>query len=258
MFVEIRIIHTDVTLHSYRIDPDTACLEVLDKADDGGALARLVHVVVVVVEFYIRVSLMGTLESPWDEFFSEYLVELAVTVTAVFEDGFVHDIPSVNLALVACDNGGDMLFHPILEGLCIDKFAVLIHFGEEIAEFGLDQLSIDKLGLDLTDRRILETIADKFLGGPVGLETLAACTGEDAGTIEDVYEPFLMQCGFIAKTPRGRVLAPMGWNHLGRACPADIEKKLSGLGVTSKEKPNGQISIDDIMNETDDSDGIQI
>lgn len=129
----------------------------------------------------------------------------------------------------------------------------------EIAEFGLDQLSIDHLGLDLTDRRILETIADKFVGGPVGLETLAACTGEDAGTIEDVYEPFLMQCGFIAKTPRGRVLAPMGWNHLGRTCPADIEKKLSGLGVTSsKSVVSEQISIEDVMNDSDHQDGIQI
>lgn len=128
----------------------------------------------------------------------------------------------------------------------------------EIAEFGLEQLSIDELGLDLTDRRILETIADKFMGGPVGLETLAACTGEDAGTIEDVYEPFLMQCGFIAKTPRGRVLAPMGWKHLGRACPSDIQKKLVGLGVQTKETANGQISIDEMMNATKDGEEIQI
>ena len=122
---------------------------------------------------------------------------------------------------------------------------------KKIAEFGLDQLSIDEMGLDLTDRRILETIADKFLGGPVGLETLAACTGEDAGTIEDVYEPFLMQCGFIAKTPRGRVLAAAGWKHLGRECPKDLDRKLSGLGVSSKDIADGQISIDEMMKEKD-------
>ena len=122
---------------------------------------------------------------------------------------------------------------------------------KKIAEFGLDQLSIDEMGLDLTDRRILETIADKFLGGPVGLETLAACTGEDAGTIEDVYEPFLMQCGFIAKTPRGRVLAAAGWKHLGKECPKDLDRKLSGLGVSTKEISDGQISIDEMMKEKD-------
>ena len=117
----------------------------------------------------------------------------------------------------------------------------------EIAEFGLSQLSVDEMGLDHTDRRIMSSIAEKFLGGPVGLETLAACTGEDAGTIEDVYEPFLMQCGFIAKTPRGRVLAPAGWKHLGLTCPADIDRKLSGLGVSNKTADSAQMSIDDMM-----------
>ena len=118
----------------------------------------------------------------------------------------------------------------------------------EIADFGLEQLAIDEMGLDLTDRRIMTTIAEKFLGGPVGLETLAACTGEDAGTIEDVYEPFLMQCGFIAKTPRGRVLAPQGWKHLGMTCPKDLDKRLSGLGVSSKNASDpSQLTIDDMI-----------
>jgi len=123
---------------------------------------------------------------------------------------------------------------------------------KEIADFGLEQLAIDEMGLDHTDRRILTSIAEKFLGGPVGLETLAACTGEDAGTIEDVYEPFLMQCGFVAKTPRGRVLAPAGWKHLGLTCPADIDKKLSGLGVSGTKEENRQISLDDVMRNSEE------
>ena len=118
----------------------------------------------------------------------------------------------------------------------------------DIAEFGLEQLAIDEMGLDLTDRRIMSTIAEKFLGGPVGLETLAACTGEDAGTIEDVYEPFLMQCGFIAKTPRGRVLAPAGWKHLGLTCPQDLDKRLTGMGVSMKGGADpSQITIDEMI-----------
>ena len=125
---------------------------------------------------------------------------------------------------------------------------------KEIAEFGLDQLSIDAMGLDSTDRRIMSTIAEKFLGGPVGLDTLAACTGEDAGTIEDVYEPFLMQCGFIAKTPRGRVLAPQGWKHLGLTCPSDMDKRLSGLGISSKDiNGSSQMTIDEMMENREES-----
>ena len=69
-----------------------------------------------------------------------------------------------------------------------------------------------------------------FRSGPVGIDTLAACTGEDAITIEDVYEPFLMQIGYLAKTPRGRVLTRLGWQHLGLSCPLDYEQKLKGMG----------------------------
>ncbi len=99
-----------------------------------------------------------------------------------------------------------------------------------VADFGLAALDIDPRGLDGTDRRILTNMAEMFRGGPVGLDTLAACTGEDAITIEDVYEPFLMQIGFVAKTPRGRVLTPLGWNHLGLPCPDNYERHLRGLG----------------------------
>lgn len=83
------------------------------------------------------------------------------------------------------------------------------------AREGLNMLGIDELGLDAVDRRMLETMIVKFAGRPVGLDTIAAATGEDAGTIEDVYEPFLLQLGFIARTPRGRIVMPAGYAHLG-------------------------------------------
>ena len=85
----------------------------------------------------------------------------------------------------------------------------------EIADFALDLLEVDRYGLDQTDRLILNTMLEKFAGGPVGLDTLAAAIGEDAGTIEDVYEPYLIKRGFINRTPRGRVVTELGCRHLG-------------------------------------------
>jgi len=86
---------------------------------------------------------------------------------------------------------------------------------EEIAEIVLDRLEVDKYGLDNGDRTILDTIVNKFDGGPVGLDTLAAAIGEDPVTIEDVYEPFLLKNGFINRTPRGRVATKLAYEHLG-------------------------------------------
>ena len=86
---------------------------------------------------------------------------------------------------------------------------------EEIADFALDLLEVDRYGLDQTDRLILNTMIDKFTGGPVGLDTLAAAIGEDSGTIEDVYEPYLIKRGFINRTPRGRVVTELCYRHLG-------------------------------------------
>lgn len=83
------------------------------------------------------------------------------------------------------------------------------------AVFALDLLEVDRYGLDQTDRRILNTMIEKFAGGPVGLDTLAAAIGEDSGTIEDVYEPYLIKKGFINRTPRGRVVTDLGYHHLG-------------------------------------------
>ncbi len=86
---------------------------------------------------------------------------------------------------------------------------------EDVARFALDLLEVDKYGLDQTDRMILRTMMEKFDGGPVGLDTLAAAIGEDAGTIEDVYEPYLLKNGFINRTPRGRVVSQLAYEHLG-------------------------------------------
>ena len=90
-----------------------------------------------------------------------------------------------------------------------------------IAKQALDRLEIDGLGLDATDRRMLLTIIRNYGGGPVGLETLAAAIGEEAVTLEDVYEPYLMQIGFLSRTPRGRCVTPMGYRHLGIAAPGE-------------------------------------
>ena len=85
----------------------------------------------------------------------------------------------------------------------------------DVAMYALDLLDVDKYGLDHIDRNILLTIIEKFLGGPVGLDTLAAAIGEDAGTIEDVYEPYLLKNGFIQRTPKGRVATEHAYHHLG-------------------------------------------
>ena len=90
---------------------------------------------------------------------------------------------------------------------------------EDVAVFALDLLEVDKYGLDQSDRRILRTIIEKFAGGPVGLDTLAAALGEDAGTLEDVYEPYLLKNGFLNRTARGRVATQTAYEHLGIAFP---------------------------------------
>lgn len=91
---------------------------------------------------------------------------------------------------------------------------------EEIAKTALDLMDVDKMGLDHVDRNILITMIEKFKGGPVGLDTLAAAIGEDAGTIEDVYEPYLIQNGFLNRTPRGRVVTDAAYHHFGLEIPS--------------------------------------
>ena len=100
----------------------------------------------------------------------------------------------------------------------VRDYAEVLGSGEitkEITDQALAKMEIDELGLDFIDRKILESIIYKFGGGPVGLDTLSATIGEDAGTIEDVYEPYLMQLGFVARTPRGRIAMENAYHHLG-------------------------------------------
>ena len=88
---------------------------------------------------------------------------------------------------------------------------------KDVADFALDLLEVDKMGLDRTDRNIIMTMIHQFGGGPVGLETLAVAIGEDAGTLEDVYEPYLVQNGLLLRTPRGRMASDLAYQHFGIA-----------------------------------------
>ena len=100
-------------------------------------------------------------------------------------------------------------------------FAQVRHSGvidKEAAEDALSNMEIDELGLDLIDRRLLTTMIKNYNGGPVGLETIAAAVGEEAVTIEDVYEPYLIQEGFLYRTQKGRVVSEQAYRHLGIAC----------------------------------------
>ena len=100
------------------------------------------------------------------------------------------------------------------------------HISREVAREALSMLDVDELGLDKVDRNVLGCMMDKFSGGPVGLDTLAATTGEDAVTIEDVYEPYLMQLGFLMRTPRGRMCTPAAWAHMKKKMPASAEEQI--------------------------------
>jgi Holliday junction DNA helicase RuvB len=97
---------------------------------------------------------------------------------------------------------------------------------KELAEKALQTLGVDQFGLDQIDRRIIESIIKKFQGGPVGLSTLSAATGEEQATIEEVYEPYLLQLGFINRTPRGRVATEMAYKHLNIDVPKNLQEKL--------------------------------
>jgi Holliday junction DNA helicase RuvB len=107
----------------------------------------------------------------------------------------------------------------------------------EIARYALKMLDIDDSGLDKGDRRLLSAIAEKFDGGPVGVETLAAATGEERGTIEDVIEPFLLQLGLINRTPRGRVITRSGYRYLNLEPPRTLsaEVPISQLELNFEE-----------------------
>ena len=113
----------------------------------------------------------------------------------------------------------------------VRDFADIYHdsvITREAADHALAQLEVDKLGLDAIDRRMLTAIIRNYGGGPVGLETLAATIGEEAVTLEDVYEPYLMQIGFLSRTPRGRCVTQLAYDHLHITNPnAPQEQQLS-------------------------------
>ena len=138
---------------------------------------------------------------------------------------------SAGILGIACDPDGSMELAKRSRGTPrianrllkrVRDFAQVIGDGTitlPIARQALDRLEIDGLGLDAIDRRMLLTIVRNYGGGPVGLETLAAAIGEEAVTLEDVYEPYLMQIGFLSRTPRGRCVTPAGYRHLGIDAP---------------------------------------
>ena len=104
----------------------------------------------------------------------------------------------------------------------VRDYAQVKHDGiitEDVAMTALDLMDVDRMGLDHIDRNMLLSMIQKFGGGPVGLDTLAAAIGEDPGTIEDVYEPYLLKNGFINRTPRGRVVTDLAYHHLGLEIP---------------------------------------
>ncbi len=120
----------------------------------------------------------------------------------------------------------------------VSDFAIVMGesgINKKVADHALEHLEVDSLGLDYTDRKILEAIISKFNGGPVGLDTLAAATNEEAVTIEDVVEPFLLQLGFISRTPRGRVAMPAAYKHLGLSMSEAALKQISLFDKADKD-----------------------
>ena len=135
------------------------------------------------------------------------------------------DIPSTSegsLEMAKRSRGTPRIANRLLRR--VRDFAQVEHQGEidqQIADSSLTRMEVDHLGLDQMDRRLLITLIDRYNGGPAGLDTLAASIAEERDTIEDVLEPYLMQEGLIARTPRGRVATPLAYTHLGRALPHD-------------------------------------
>ena len=148
------------------------------------------------------------------EFYTEDELKLIIKQSAKVLNVKIEDAGATELARRS--RGTPRLANRILKR--VRDFAQVKYNGvitETVAHTALDLMDVDTLGLDRVDRNILVTIIEKFGGGPVGLDTLAASIGEDAGTIEDVYEPYLLMKGLIARTPRGRVATQIAYTHLG-------------------------------------------
>lgn len=148
------------------------------------------------------------------EYYSPEELMIIIKRSAVLLDVEIDDAGAMQLARRS--RGTPRLANRLLKR--VRDFAQIRYNGritDEVATFALDLLEVDQYGLEMLDRRILETMILKFDGGPVGLDTLAATVGEDPGTIEDVYEPYLLKNGFINRTARGRVVTPLSYRHLG-------------------------------------------
>ena len=148
------------------------------------------------------------------EYYSPEELMIIIKRSAVLLDVEIDDAGAMQLARRS--RGTPRLANRLLKR--VRDFAQIRYDGritDEVASFALDLLEVDQYGLEMLDRRILETMILKFDGGPVGLDTLAATVGEDPGTIEDVYEPYLLKNGFINRTARGRVVTPLSYRHLG-------------------------------------------
>lgn len=155
------------------------------------------------------------------EFYSiEELVDIITRSASVFE---IQIEPNGAVEMARRSRGTPRIANRLLKR--VRDFAQVRYDGvitEHIAKEALDLLDVDKLGLDHVDRNILLTMIDKFSGGPVGLDTLAAATGEDAGTIEDVNEPYLIKNGLINRTPRGRIVTKNAYLHFGLDLPEHL------------------------------------
>ncbi|MBR1779327.1 MAG: Holliday junction branch migration DNA helicase RuvB [Clostridia bacterium] len=142
--------------------------------------------------------------------------ELAKIITRSAKILNIDITPDAALEVASRSRGTPRIANRLLKR--IRDFAEILSAGSitiETAKIALKKLEVDELGLDSNDRRMLEAIIKFYNGGPVGLETLAAAIGEEAVTVEDVYEPYLMQIGFLSRTPRGRIVSPRAYEHLG-------------------------------------------
>ena len=148
------------------------------------------------------------------EFYTVEELKRIIARSAKFLDVGIDDAGAT--ALARRSRGTPRLANRLLKR--VRDFAQVRYDGyitEDVANYALDLLDVDKCGLDQTDRNLLMTIIERFDGGPVGLDTLAASLSEDSGTIEDVYEPYLLKNGFIQRTPRGRIVTDLAYAHLG-------------------------------------------
>ena len=148
------------------------------------------------------------------EFYTDQELKTIITRSAKVLDVEIDEQGALELARRS--RGTPRLANRLLKR--VRDFAQIRYDGvitEQVAVYALDLLDVDRYGLDHIDRNILMTMIQKFGGGPVGLDTLAASIGEDSGTIEEVYEPYLLKCGFIQRTPRGRVVTDLAYRHLG-------------------------------------------